>query len=87
MREAQIFCPPPLRALKGRYNLNRKFKTFGFLDTLKVHIYYKYTVQLPCKDYFISPSNKTSRKKQQINVFNTLHSSDSDLKSVIALSL
>ena len=51
MREAQIFFPPPLRASKGRYNLrynlNRKFKTFVFLDTLKVHIYYKYTVQLP----------------------------------------
>ena len=26
-----------------------------------------YTVQLPCKNYFISHSNKTSRKKQQTN--------------------
>ena len=78
-----FFAPPPLELLGG-HNLNHKFKTFGFLDTLKVHIHY--TVQLPCKYYFISPSNKTSRKKQQINVFNTLHSSVSDLKYVTALS-
>ena len=37
-------------------NLNCKFKKFGFLETLKIHIHF--LVQLPCKDYFISPSNK-----------------------------
>ena len=68
MREAQIFCPPPLRASKGRYNLNRKFKTFGFLDTLKVHIYYKYTVQLPYIG-LLYPANKTSRKKNSKSMF------------------
>ena len=76
-----FFCPPPLELLGG-HNLNHKFKTFGFLDNLKVHIHY--TVQLPYKDYFISPSNKTSKKTQKINVFNTLHSSDQ--KNVITLS-
>ena len=45
-----------------------------------------FTVQLPYKDYFISPSNKTSRKKQQIIFLNTLHYSVLDLKSVTALS-
>ena len=79
-----FFAPSPWSSLGGGQNLNRKFKTFGFLNTLKVHIHN--TVQLPYKDYFISSSNKTVRKKQQINVFNTLHSSVSDLKSVIALS-
>ena len=44
-----------------------------------------HTVQLPYKDYFISPSNKTSRKKQQIYVFNTPHSSVLYLKIVIVL--
>ena len=53
-----------------------------FLDTLNV---INYTVQLPYIG-LLYPANKTSRKKQQINVFNTLHSSVSDLKSVIALS-
>ena len=61
MREANFFISPPPQELLGGQNLNRKFKKFGFLDTLKVHIHY--TVQLPYKDYFISPSNKTSRKK------------------------
>ena len=70
MREKNLL---PGRASRGGgHNLNRKFKTFGFLDTLKVHI--DYTVQLP------------SERKQQICVFNTLHFSVSDLKSVIALS-
>ena len=48
--------------------------------------YLKGTFHLPYKDYFISLSNKTSRKKQQINFFNNFHSSVSDLKSVMALS-
>ena len=65
--------------------MNCKFKTFGFLDTIKVHN--THTVQLPYKYYFISPSNKTSRKKnQQTDFFNVLPSSVLDLKSVIALS-
>ena len=36
MRDAKIFCAPPtLRASRGwGQNLNHKFKTFGFLDTL-----------------------------------------------------
>ena len=66
----------------AKKKLNRKFKTFCFLDTW-VHIHY--TVQLTYKDYFISPSNKASRKKTANNVFNTLHSLVSDLKSVMAL--
>ena len=69
-------------ARSAKKNLSRKLKTFVFLDTLKVQIHY--TDQLPYKEYFISPSSKTSRKKQQINVFNTLHSFI--FKIVIALS-
>ena len=46
---------------------NWKFRTFGFLDILKV-----YTVQLPYKYYFISPSNKTIRKKLIFFMFLTL---------------
>ena len=34
-------------AFGGGQNLNRKFKTFGFLDSLEVHIHY--TVQLSYK--------------------------------------
>ena len=56
-----IFLPPPRSSWGRGQNLNCKFKTFGFLDTLKVHIVH--TVQLPYKYYLISPSNKTSRKK------------------------
>ena len=39
MRDAKIFCAPPtLRASRGwGQNLNHKFKTFGFLDSLKVN--------------------------------------------------
>ena len=75
-----IFFVPPLRASReGGQNLNCKFKTFGFLDTLKVH------VQLPFKDYLISPWDKTSRKKQQINLFNTLHFQFQIWKVMIAL--
>ena len=65
-----FFALPSYEILGGRQNFNCKFKTFGFLDTLKVHTkQYTYTVQLPCKYYFISPSNKTSRKKQQTIFF------------------
>jgi len=56
MCEAQTKNPPLRASRGGGQNLNRKFKTFGILDTLKVHI-----VQLTYKDYFISPSNQTSR--------------------------
>ena len=66
--------PPPR-------NFSWKFRTFGFLDILKV-----FTVQLPYKYYFISPSNKTIRKKQQTNFFYVPHSSVWDFKSLIALS-
>ena len=48
----------------GGLNMNYKFKTFGFLDTLKV----SHTVQLPYKYYFISPANKTTRKKKQFQI-------------------
>ena len=44
---------------RGGLNMDYKFKTFGFSDTLKV----SHTVQLPYKYYFISPANKTTRKK------------------------
>ena len=41
MREAQNKCLPLLGAPKGGgQNLNCKFKTFGFLDTVKVHTNY-----------------------------------------------
>ena len=80
MRKAQHFLCPPLRASReGGQNLNCKFKTFGFLDTLKVH------VQLPFKDYLISPWDKTRRKKQQINLFNTLQFQFQIWKVMIAL--
>ena len=63
MREAQNnFFLPPLGAPRGGQNC--KFKTFGFFGIRqKYNIRLHYTVQLPCKYYFISPSNKTSRKK------------------------
>ena len=63
----------------GEQNLNCKLKTFGFLDSV-------HTVQLPNKYYFISPSNKTSRKKNRKLIFYVLYSSVSDFKSEIALS-
>ena len=63
--------------------MNRKFKIFDILDTLKVHIHYA-VVQLPYKD--LLHQAKLAEKKQQINVLNTLHPSVSDLKSVIAMS-
>ena len=59
-----FFAPPPKSFGGGGQNLNRKLKTFGFLNTLKVHIHF--TVQLPYKDDFISPSNKTSRKNSKL---------------------
>ena len=64
-------------------NLNCKFKTFGFLNILTKHTY---TLQSNYLAYYlISTSNKTTRKRQQ-TIFYALHSSVSDLKSVIALS-
>ena len=44
---------------------NCKFKTFGFLNTLKVNIQYNYLAS----KLLNSPSNKTSRKKQQTYFF------------------
>ena len=74
-------CPPPETLSGGGGKIwNVSSKHLASWYTLN------YTVQLPYKDYFISPSNKTSKKKQQINVFNALHSLASDFKSVIALS-
>ena len=65
--------------LGGRgQNLNNKFKTFDFLDTLKVHIRSNYLASIRS----IYTSNKTIRKKQYINFFNSIHSLVSDLKSV-----
>ena len=47
--------------LGGRgQNLNNKFKTFDFLDTLKVHIRSNYLTSIRS----IYTSNKTIRKKQ-----------------------
>ena len=55
---AKNYFPPPKSFYGGGGgNLNRKFITFGFLDTLKV-LYSPIT-----KDYFISTSDKTSSKK------------------------
>ena len=36
----EYLIPPPLKASRGGggQNLNREFKTFGFLDTIKVNI-------------------------------------------------
>ena len=69
-----------------RYNVNKLKYHFFFFKWLKKMTVNTHTFQLPNKYYFISLSNKTSRKKQQINLLNTLHSSVSDLLSVIALS-
>ena len=53
MREAQIkMFAPPYELLGGGGGLNRRFKTFGFLYTLKVHTHF--TIQLPYKDFFLT---------------------------------
>ena len=52
--------PPPGAPMGGGQNLNCKFKTFGFIDTLKLHKLQANTLQ-----YCISLSNKTRRKNQQ----------------------
>ena len=70
-----MFAPPPIGASKE-----------GGGDIWTVNSKHTHTVQLPCKYYFISPSNKTSRKKAANYFFYALHYSASDLKSVIALN-
>ena len=78
MREARKKCLLPLAAPGGRGgNLNCKFKTIGFLDTLKV--YSPITLQVLLYLSF----KQNLQKKLQANV---LHSAVSDFKSVKALS-
>ena len=48
MHEAQFFVSPFRASRGGAANLNCKFKTFGFLDTLKVHIHSLITLQVYC---------------------------------------
>ena len=62
------FAPPP-KSFWGGANLNRKFKTLDFLDTLKV-----YTIQsnYHTRTTLSLHQTKLAEKKQQINVFNTL---------------
>ena len=76
--QSGIFFAPPPKIFSGA-NLNRKLKKFCFLDTLKVHntLYSPITLQVLLYLFF----KQTRRKKQQINFFNTFHSSVLDLKS------
>ena len=78
-----FFLPPspPSSSWGGGQNLNCKLKTFGFLDTLKVHIQFNYLASIVSL-----LQTKLAKKKQQTNFFYALHSSVSDLRSVIALS-
>ena len=48
MREAQNYFLPSPGARRGG-DLNCKFKTFGFLDTLKVHIQSNYITSTTAK--------------------------------------
>ena len=63
---------------KGQ-NLNCIFNTFGSW------IIKRYTYS-PITYYFVSPSNKPSRKKTTNKFFYVVHSSVTNFKSVIALS-
>ena len=68
-RGGNILLSPPSELLGGEgQNLYLKFKTFGLLDTLKVHIQSNYYMPITLQA-LISPLNKISRKKQQINFF------------------
>ena len=75
MCEAQKSSPPPRIPDGGGQNLNCKFKTFGFIDTLKLHKLQANTLQL-----LLYLSFKQNQKKKSANY------SVSGLKSVIALS-
>jgi len=67
-------CPPIGASRGGGHNLNPKFKTFGFLYTLKVNIQSNYLTSNT-----LSPrQTKLEEKKQLINFFYVLHSSISD---------
>ena len=70
MRKARKkLCPPP-KSFWGGANLNCKFKTLDFLDTLKV-----YTIQSNYHTRTTLSLHQTKHaEKKQINVFNTLHS-------------
>ena len=65
----------------GGQNLNCKFKTFGFLDTLKVHIQSNYLANTTLSLL----QTKLAGKNSEL-IFFPLHFSVLDLKSVIDLS-
>ena len=51
LKEPFIFCMQckgvyRKKSMGGGQNLNRKFKTFGFLDTVKVHKQSNYLIQV-----------------------------------------
>ena len=71
--------PCTKKFLGGRKNLNRKFKTFGFLDTLKVNIQYNYLTSTTLSLLQTKLAEKTANY-----FFHVLQSLD--LKSVLTLS-
>ena len=56
------FAPPPGAPRGGGQTLNCKFKTFGFLDTLKVHIQSNYLASTTLSRL----QTKLAEKKQTI---------------------
>ena len=82
MREAEKnVSPRSFQERGGGQNLKYKFKTFGFLDTFKVHIQSNYLT-----DTTLSLLQTELAETNIKLIFYALHSSVSDLKSVIALN-
>jgi len=67
MREAQHF-PPPLEAPRGG-DLNCKFKTFGFLDNLKLRIKSNY---LASNTLSLLQTKLAEKNSKQIFLFSSL---------------
>ena len=67
----KLFCfPPPRKELLGGWqNLNCKFQTFGFLDTVKEHIQSNY---LPIATLSLLKTKLAEIKQQTIYLFFTL---------------
>ena len=80
MREAQKFCfaSPHLRASRGVHIWTGNPILWRYTYTVQSNYHTRSTLSLL--------QTELAEKKQQINVFNTLHSLVSDLKSVIGLS-
>jgi len=81
MPEAKKKFAPPPGAPRGGQTLNCKFKTFGFLDTLMVHIQSNYLASTTLSRLQTKLAEKKANK-----FFYVLHFSVSDLKSVLAVS-